>query len=183
MRLLRRAWVFVAAGWERHRRTTARTPGLQRSRRSRRSLLQGLQRCLRDPCFFCDRRWFLTVRRADVQASRYEEVALLTMRRSSGGEHHDDELRLQSGRQLDNLWIAHQRQADAGVVVRLMIRLPRCHVCLAGDGLIMPSEAALGDDFLSVHNAVLQPKFVAPNFAQVDHVKVLLSDSFGYHAA
>ena len=47
----------------------------------------------------------------------------------------------------------------------------------------MPSEAALGDDFLSAHNAVLQPLFVAPNFAQVDHVKVLLIDSFGYHAA
>ena len=47
----------------------------------------------------------------------------------------------------------------------------------------MPSEAALGDDILSAHNALLQPLFVAPNFAEADHVKVLLPDGFGYHAA
>ena len=101
------------------------------------------------------------MRRAGVQVSGYEEAVFLTMLRSTDGENHDNELRLQRGRQLDDFWIAHQRQGDAGVVGRLIFRLPRCHVCLAGGGLIMPSEH-LGDEILSAHRALVQPLFVAP---------------------
>ena len=85
-------------------------------------------------------------------------------------------------RQLDDFWLARQRQGDAGVVGRLIFRLPRCHVCLAGGGLIRPSER-LGDEVLGAHRALVQPFFVAPNFAEGDHVKVLLPDGFGDHAA
>ena len=46
----------------------------------------------------------------------------------------------------------------------------------------MPSEH-LGDEVLGAHRALLQPFFVASNFAEGDHVKVLLPDGFGYHAA
>ena len=67
-----------------------------------------------------------------------------------------DECRQRHRRQLDDFWLAHQRQGDAGVVGRRMFRLPRCHVCLAGGGLIMPSEH-LGDEVLGAHRALVQP--------------------------
>ena len=41
----------------------------------------------------------------------------------------------------------------------------------------------LGDEVLGAHHALSQPLFVAPNFAEGDHVKVLLVDGFAYHAA
>ena len=46
----------------------------------------------------------------------------------------------------------------------------------------MPSEH-LGDEILSAHRALVQPLFVAPNFAEADQVKALLPDGFGDHAA
>ena len=46
----------------------------------------------------------------------------------------------------------------------------------------MPSEH-LGDEVLGARRALVQPFFVAPNFAEGDNVKVLLLDGFGYHAA
>jgi len=165
--------------------------------RSQRSMLQGVQRCLHDP-FSCRSFLIRLGRRADVQASGYEEPVLVRMLRSSNDENHDNELRLNRFGKLDDLWLAHQRQGDAGAVSWLLFRLPRCHVCLAGDGLIMRGEV-LGDEPLGVfwdellalvllffvdHNfAEGQPFFVAPNFAEGEHVKILLRDAFGYHAA
>ena len=46
----------------------------------------------------------------------------------------------------------------------------------------MRSENLL-DDRLGAHRGHFQPFFVAPNFAEGDHVKVLRSHAYGYHAA
>ena len=40
-----------------------------------------------------------------------------------------------------------------------------------------------GDEVLGAHRALVQPFFVVPNFAEGNHVKVLLPDGFRYHAA
>ena len=45
------------------------------------------------------------------------------------------------------------------------------------------SSEHLGDEVLSAHRALFQPFFVAPNFAEGDHVKVFLCDGFGDHAS
>ena len=116
-----------------------------------------------------------------MQVSGYEVPVFVTMLRSSNGENHDNELRLKRGWQFDDFWLAHQCQGDACVVDWFMFRLPRHHVCLFGGGLEMPSEH-LGDEVLGAYCALVQPFFVAPNFAQGENVKILLIDAFGYHA-
>ena len=105
---------------------------------------------------------------------------LVRMPRSSDGETHDNELRIDClGRQLDDFWPGQQRQGDAAVVGRLCSRLPRCHVCLARECRIMRREHR-GDKVLGAYRR--QPLIVAPNFAEGDHVKVLLMHTFAYHA-
>ena len=122
------------------------------------------------------------MRLADVQLSGYEEPLPVFMLGSINGENHDYELRIHAATQLDEFWLVHERQTDVCVVVRVRFRLPRCHVGSERGGCVCFKHP--GNELLGSHWArcMVQPFVVASNFAKSEQVKVLLMNSFVYHA-
>ena len=132
--------------------------------------------------FFLLKLYLCLLRRAGVELSGYEEPVFVRMLGRSKCESHDDELRIHRGLYRDDIWAAHTRQMYRVASLLTSVRLPRCHVYLAGDGDIVLTQRC-GDEVLSAYIYILQPLFsVAPNFAQCDEVKVFIRYGFAYHA-
>ena len=111
---------------------------------------------------FCLLKFYICLlMRADVELSRHEEPVFVRMLCINNCENHDDEWRIHSGPYWDDVWAAHTRQMYRVASLLTSVRLPRCHVCLAGDDDIVLTQRC-GDDVLSAYIYIFQPFSVAP---------------------